>query len=262
MVTRKVANPAPAALVLVNPVTHICSVCGKSVGRKGYCAKHPNAQVDSVYHNGGKSMPARKRSTRRKTRRVHHRSNPVRRTRKATTRRHSRVHASHARRRNPLFAHKKRRSVRRHRNPVSGAIGEAIPLVGASFAISFAAPIVQGLVGRFLPLGSLTTPVVTAGTGYGLGWVAHKLGFGKYQKPLQVMGVTLGLTALVAPYLRGLFQPAQPAQQTGMNGRRGMNGIAAVAGVPPQLVAAPPKAAAAGGMRGIASYQVPGRFGR
>ena len=33
-----------------NPVSHICSQCGKSIGAKGYCAKHPSAPVESVYY--------------------------------------------------------------------------------------------------------------------------------------------------------------------------------------------------------------------
>lgn len=213
-------------------------------------------------------MPARKRSTtRRKARTVHHRANPVRRTRKATTHRSSGRRSTamtHSRRKNPLFAHK-RRTVRRHRNPVSGAIGEAIPLVGASFVITFVAPIAQRLVGGFLPLGQFTQPLVVAGTGYGLGWAAGKLGFAKYRKPLEVMGLTLGITALVAPYLRGLLAPSAPApqQQAGLNGRynrrNGMGAIMTVPTVPPALMGRAP-VAAGNGMGSIATYQTPGRF--
>lgn len=233
MVQIKMQNPGPAALMVINPKRR------------------------------SKSMPARKRSTtRRKVRTVHHRANPVRRTRRSLSRsvktRYAR-RTAHARQRNPLFAHK------RDRNPISAAISEAIPLVGASFVITFAAPVVTRLVGGFLPLGQFTQPAVLVGTGYGLGWVAKKLGptFGRYQKPLEIMGVTLGLTALVAPYLRGLLAPSAPAQAQaqGMNGfrnRRGLNGIAAYPSIPAQLQAAPPSAQA--GMNGIASYPVPGRF--
>lgn len=214
-------------------------------------------------------MAARKRSTRGRprVRATHHK--PVRRAnahRALTARRVHRVTASHTRRhttrrRNPLFAHKRRRSVR-HRNPFGGAVGQAIPLVGASFVITFAAPIVTRFVGGFLPLGQFTQPVVLAGTGYGLGWIAGKLGFAKYKGPLEIMGVTLALTALVAPYLHGLMAPAAPQQQAGLNGPyrnrfAGMNGIAAVAPIPPMLGAAP---VAARGMNGIAANSVPGRF--
>jgi hypothetical protein len=238
----KMQNPGPASLVLINP-------------------------------KRGKTMAARKRrasTTRRRRRAV---SNP-RRRRRSTVRVRARRTTSHlraparrrrTRRRNPLFATKRRRhSVSRRRNPVSGAIGQAIPLVGASFAITFAAPIVTRFVGGFLPLGQFTQPVVLAGTGYGLGWLAGKLGFGKYKGPLEIMGVTLGLTALVAPYLRGFLAPSQPAQQNGLNGpyrnryARGMNGIAAVSAVPPLLMGAPP--VPAHGMNGIAANSVPGRF--
>jgi len=239
MVRVKMQNPGPAALMVINPK-----------------------------RKGAKNMAARKRSTRGRPRAVAHRK-PVRRanTRKASTKRVVRHHASHAvarrpKRRNPSHLFAKRRSVRRHRNPIGGAIGQAIPLVGASFAITFVAPIATRLVGGFLPLGNFTQPVVLAGTGYGLGWIAGKLGFGKYKAPLEIMGVTLGLTALVSPYLRGLMAPSAPAQpQQGMNGfrNRGLRGIAAVAPVPPMLMAPAP---AARTMNGIATNQVPGSFGR
>lgn len=235
MVQIKMQNPGPAALMVINPK-----------------------------RRSKNTMPARKRATRRKARPVHHRaSNPVRRTRKASTTRVRRHHSTASRRRNPLFAHKRRRSVRR--NPVSGALGQAIPLVAASFAITLVSPMATRLVGGFLPLGQFTQPVVLAGTGYGLGWVAGKLGptFSKYRGALEIMGVTLGLTALVAPYLRGLLAPSAPAQAQaqGMNGfrnRRGLNGIAAYPSIPAQLQAASPSAQA--GMNGIAAYPVPGRF--
>jgi len=228
----KMQNPGPASLVLINP-------------------------------KRGKTMAARKRaSTTRRRKAVNpkrRRSTAVVRSRRTTSA--FRAPARRGRRRNPLMAVKRRRrGVSRRRNPVSGAIGQAIPLVGASFAITFAAPIVTRFVGGFLPLGQFTQPVVLAGTGYGLGWVAGKLGFGKYRGPLEIMGVTLGLTALVAPYLRGFLAPSQPAAN-GMAGR-GMRGIAAVPSVPPQIQAARAQAANNAGMKGIASYQAPGRFGR
>lgn len=263
----KMQNPGPASLVLVNPkrVMHVCSVCGKGVGQKGYCAKHPNATVDSISMNGGKTMAARKRSTRGRPRR-RAAVNPKRRRSTAVVRSRRTTSAFRApakrrtKRRNPLMAVKRLRGVSRRRNPVSGAIGQAIPLVGASFAITFAAPFVTGIAGRFLPLGQFTQPVVLAGTGYGLSWLAGKLGFAKYRGPLEIMGVTLGLTALVAPYLRGFLTPSQPAQ--GMAGRNGMRGIAAIPSIPPQIQAARAQAANNAGMKGIASYQAPGRFGR
>jgi len=223
----KMQNPGPASLVLVNP-------------------------------KRGKTMAARKRaSTTRRRKAV----NPKRRRRSTAVVRARRTSSAFTRRkrRNPLMA-VKRRGVSRRRNPVSGAIGQAIPLVGASFAITFAAPIVTRFVGGFLPLGQFTQPVVLAGTGYGFGWLAGKLGFAKYRGPFEIMGVTLGLTALVAPYLRGFLAPSQPAQ--GMAGRNGMRGIAAIPSIPPQIQAARAQAANNAGMKGIASYQAPGRFGR
>jgi len=29
-------------------IVHVCSVCSRLIGKKGYCPKHPNAIVDSV----------------------------------------------------------------------------------------------------------------------------------------------------------------------------------------------------------------------
>lgn len=236
MVRVKMQNPGPASLVLINPKKR------------------------------GKSMPARKRaSTSRRRKAVNskrRRSTAVVRSRRTVSafRAPAKRRAKHG---NPLMAVKRRRrGVSRRRNPVSGAIGQAIPLVGASFAITFAAPIVTRFVGGFLPLGQFTQPVVLAGTGYGLSWIAGKLGptISKYRGALEIMGVTLGLTALVAPYLRGFLAPSQPAQ--GMAGRNGMRGIAAIPSIPPQIQAARAQTANNAGMKGIASYQAPGRFGR
>ena len=230
----KMQNPGPASLVLINPKR------GKSMA-----ARKRRASTRRGRGPGVKVNPKRRRST------------AVVRSRRTTSAFRAPAKRG-AKRRNPLMA-VKRRGVSRRRNPVSGAIGQAIPLVGASFAITFAAPIVTRFVGGFLPLGQFTNPVVLAGTGYGLGWIAGKLGFGKYRGPFEIMGVTLGLTALVAPYLRGFLAPSQPAAN-GMSGR-GMRGIAAVPSVPPQIQAARAQAAGSG-MKGIASYQAPGRFGR
>lgn len=237
----RMQNPGPASLVLINPK-----------GRKSMAARKRRASTS-------RRRPARRRAAVANPRR-RRRSVTVR-ARRSTASFRAPARRRRARRRNPLLSVKcRRRSVARRRNPISGALGQAIPLVGASFAITFAAPIVTGLVGRFLPLGQFTNPVVLAGTGYGLGWLSGKLGFGKYRGPLEIMGVTLGLTALVAPYLSNFLRPSQPAAN-GMNGR-GMRGIAAVPSVPPQIQAARAQAANNAGMKGIAAYQAPGRFGR
>lgn len=228
LVKRRVANPAPAVLTLVNP--------------------------------GRKSMAARKRSTtRRRKARV---SNPKRRRTSATVRtRRSTASFTRRKRRNPM-AVKRRRSVSRRRNPVSGALREALPLVGSGIAIGFTLPIVNRFVGGFLPFGQFNGPVVTIGTGYGLGWLASKIGFlSRYRGSLETAGLVLGITQIVTPLLGRFMAPAQPAPQgmNGVRGRRGLNGIAAVSSIPPQIQ--PPRQQSQG-MRGIASYAVPGKFGR
>lgn len=230
LVKRRVANPAPAVLTLVNP--------------------------------GRKSMAARKRRASTTRRRKARASNPKRRRSSVTVRaRRSAASFTRRKRRNPMFAKRRRRGVTRRRNPVSGALREALPLVGSGIAIGFALPIVNRFVGGFLPFGQFNAPVVTIGTGYGLGWLASKIGFlSRYRGSLETAGLVLGITQIVTPLLGRFMAPAQaPQGMNGVRGRRGLNGIAAVPSLPPQIQPARPQAQ---GMRGIASYQAPGRFGR
>lgn len=230
LVKRRVANPAPAVLTLVNP--------------------------------GRKSMAARKRRASTTRRRKARASNPKRRRSSVTVRaRRSAASFTRRKRRNPMFAKRRRRSVSRRRNPVSGALREALPLVGSGIAIGFALPIVNRFVGGFLPFGQFNAPVVTIGTGYGLGWLVSKIGFlSRYRGSLETAGLVLGITQIVTPLLGRFMAPAQaPQGMNGVRGRRGLNGIAAVPSLPPQIQAPRPQAQ---GMRGIASYQAPGRFGR
>ena len=228
LVKRRVANPAPAVLTLVNP--------------------------------GRKSMAARKRraTTRRRKARV---SNHKRRRSSVTVRaRRSTASFTRRKRRNPIFVKHRRRGVSRRRNPVSGALREALPLVGSGIAIGFTLPIINRFVGGFLPFGQFNAPLVTIGTGYGLGWLASKFSFtSKYRGSLEIAGLVLGITQIVTPLLGRVMAPAAPQGMNGVRGRRGLNGIAAVPTVPPQIQAARPQAQ---GMKGIASYAVPGKFGR
>lgn len=229
LVKRRVANPSPAVLALVNP-------------------------------KGTKKMATRKRrsSTRRKT------ANPKRRRTTTTT---AAKRTTSRRHRNPIVAHNSRkRYTRRRRNPVSGGvISEGLVLGGSGIVIGLAQPIIRPFIQRFIGNSPIASAGVTLATGYGLSFLAGMVGPAKkYQRSLELAGWTLAFTQLASQYVLPLLGGgrANPPATAGLNGyRRGMNGIAAVPAVPPGLVPAPVAAAPAGnGMNGIAA--VPGRFGR
>lgn len=231
----KMQNPGPLSLVTINPkrskgmpAKRKASTTRSRKARASSSKRRPNtARVSSSRHTS-----ALRTTPKRKTKR---RSNPA-------------VHAS------------KKRYTRR-RNPIGGGLREAIPLVGSGIAIGFVLPVVNRFVGALLPFGQFNAPITTIGTGYGLGWIASKFAFTRrFQNSLEVAGLVLGITQIVTPLVARFGNASAPAQ--GMSGtNRGMRGIAAVPSVPPQLNAMP-AAAKAAGMKGIASYQAPGRFGR
>lgn len=230
MVVRKVANPTPAMLALVNPKT-----------------------------KRGKSMATRrrKRSTRRRARARANPVNPVNPTRRRrSTRRRGRRSTVYARRRNPINPTRRRRrlfgrSRRRRSNPTFGIWGRAVPLVFGSAAIGLASPFVHQVVVRFAPQ-LVTTPVGVAATTFGTGWILSAIAgmfafTRRWKDDVLLAGAVLAggqlFTAYVAPALR---------IGNGM-GRRGygMRGIAAVHGVPPHLLPPPPPQN--NGMRGVAA---------
>ena len=146
----------------------------------------------------------------------------------------------------------------RRRNPVGGGVvGEAINLSLSGFAVTLAAPVVNRLVGGFLPLGQFQQPVIFAATGFGLAWVAGLTTYTRrFQRALAVMGVALGATAILTPWVRKFFGNVAINGSAGMSGyRRNMRGIAAVTGIPPNILPPPPAMpASANGMAGISSY--------
>lgn len=165
-----------------------------------------------------------------------------------------------ARRRNPIFARSRRRHTsRRRRNPgnIGSALTEGINLTVAGFGVTLAAPVVNRFVGGFLPLGQFTQPVIFALTGFGVSWLAGLTPFTRrFQRAAAVMGVALGATAILTPWVRKFFAGANLQGSIGMSGyRRNMRGIAAVTGVPPNILPPPSPAVQANqAMAGIASY--------
>jgi len=149
---------------------------------------------------------------------------------------------------------------RRHRpNPVGGGVlTEAFNYSIASFAVAVAAPAVNRLVGGFLPLGQFQQPVIFAATGFGLGWLAGVTPITRrFQRPLVIVGVALGITTIITPWIRKLLSGVGISADAGMSGyRRRMSGIAAVTGTPPNIMSLPPAAPPNGNaMRGISAIR-------
>ena len=244
MTKRRVANPAPAVLALVNPKGQ-----RKMAAKKRHSTGRPKA-----------ANPKRK-STAHKT--AHKTSTALAKTHHAT---------ASKRRVNPPT---KRHTSHKRRNPSGGGIAEeALNFSIGGFTLGLVQPIVRSWASRVVGSGPIAAAGVTAVTGYGLGVVAGHFSLTRrLERPLKVLGISMAITQLatsfVIPMLRGgsASAPANP-QQGLANYRRGMNGIAVVTSVPPGIVApaaiAPARAAAAGsassGMNGIAT--LPGRFGR
>lgn len=176
-----------------------------------------------------------------------------------------------SRRRNPVHArshrrghnarHHRRRTRRRNPSAFGGAFTEALNLTIAGFGVTLAAPMVNRFVGGFLPLGQFTQPVVFALTGFGVGWLANLTTFTRrFSRAAVVMGIALGATAVLTPWVRKFFAGASFQGGVGMSGwrdRYGMRGIAAVTGTPPNILPPPPPTPAVAmnqAMSGITTY--------
>lgn len=212
-------------------------------------------------------MATRKRR-RRGTRRASARRNPVNPVnparRRRSTRRRGRRSSVYARRRNPIINPTRRRGRRRYsrrrRNPVTGVVGRAIPLVIGSAAVGFATPFVSQFVVRFAPQ-IATTPVGVAATTFGTGWalsaLARMFAFTRrWADDVLLAGAVLAggqlFTAYVAPAIR---------LGNGGMGRRGygMRGIGAMPTIPPNILP-PPPAPNGNGMQGVGVR--PGMYAR
>lgn len=212
LVKRRVANPTPAVLAFVNGTR-------------------------------GKSMAAKKRTTRRTATK-----------RRATATVRSRASSASFRKSNPTRrTSTKRRSVARRRNP-SGFTGEVIDFTVAGVVLGIVQPMIQPVIARFIPLGQFTAPVSAGVAGYGVGWLAEKFAATRrFGRPLKVLAVATAAIGVVTPIVRGFMN--RPAANNGMNG------IGIVTGIPPRVVAPPlPPAKSQSGVNGLSA--IPGRANR
>ena len=224
MQTVRVANPGPAALMVLNPSKR-------------------------------RSMATKKRrTTRRKPARRHHnpQTTTTRRRRSTTTYASGEYKPTAsflARRRNP--ARKHRRPVRRHRNP------HATGLLMQGLELAAGAALVQFTLGFVPPIGGvspLADAARTAGTGYLLSVAMNKTGVARqYANSVALAGFTLAggklITSFLLPFANRIFRPSQaPTQQVS----NGVGGIALVTAVPPALVPKPVPVRTAAGVSGFA----------
>lgn len=188
MVKVKVANPGPAALMVLN---------------------------------GRKTMRKRRRTTttRRKARRtVTAASNPRPRRRRRSFSLRRRAH-------NPPLVRRRRSFFRRRRahNPTGGLLTKGLTLAAGAalvqFTLSFVPPI-----GGVAPWADAAR---TAAVGWGLGLVMDKSGIGrKWSGDVMLAGFTLAggklITSFILPFANRLFRPAPPPPANGNGQIAGM----------------------------------------
>ncbi len=207
----------------------------------------------------------KRRSTKRRVRRARSRNpvnpvnpvNPTRRRRRRSTRRSS----VYARRRNPINPTRRRRRIgrrRSRRNPVTGVLGRAIPLVVGSAAIGFTAPFTTQLVSRFAPQ-LLGTPIGMAGVTFGTGWALSLLAGAfaftrKWKDDVMLAGAVLAGGQLFSAYVAPMIPRIGGQGGNGMGRRypgRGMSGIGVMTAIPPGMSALPAAPGNQNGMQGI-----------
>lgn len=240
LVRRRVVNPAPSVLALVNPKKKR----GKTMATRRRKRK------------GG-----RRRTVRARSRNPINPVNPARRRRRRSVRR-SRVYA---RRRNPVNpvnpSRRRRRYGRRRsrRNPVTGTLGRAVPIVIGSALIGASTQFVAPVVARFAPQ-LVATPIGIAATTFGTGWalsmVARAFAFTrKWADDVMLAGAVLAggqlFSAYVAPMVPGL-RGGQGGNGLGRRYNRNgmMSGIGVMTSIPPG-VAMVPAPTNQNGMQGI-----------
>lgn len=216
---RRMVNPTPAILALVNP---------KKRGKKMATKKR-------------KSSSKRRASAKRRNP-----VNPVNPTKRRATKRRS-TRRVYAKRRNPINPTRRRRSGRRRsrRNPVTGVIGRAVPLVLSTPVIALAAPFTAQLVGRFAPQ-IVATPLGAAGITFGTAWGISALMrmvpfLRRWSDDMLLAGAVVAggqvFSAYLAPALR--LGGSAPANGMGRRWRPGMNGIGVMTSIPPGMAALP-----------------------
>jgi hypothetical protein len=176
-----------------------------------------------------------------------------------------------ARSHNPVH----RRHHRRHhrsRNPLGVSGGEIINFAIGGLGLGMAQPLVNRLIGGFLPLGQFNGPAITALTGWGLGKVFEMFNFTRrFAQPTMILGLSTAVIQIVQPYVSNLVGGvAAPApvmhgwpqgysgwnpQRIGAMRRRGrpMRGIGVTTGIPPTIVPPPmpPATTQNGSMQGF-----------
>ena len=231
MVVRKVANPAPSVLALVNP------------------------------RRRKKAMATRKRRRSTKRRRVvrarARTANPINPTRRRRrTRRRSTMFARR-RHRNPINPTRRRRVGRRRRNPLGGAGGEILNFTVAGLAQGIAMPFVGGFAGRFLPFGQYNPPIIAFGTGWLLSQVFKMFGITRrFSHPAMVFGSATAAMMVLQPIVARTIGGGAPANPTmaGPYRRAGMRGIGVMPGIPQGVGMAPMGPPAANGMQGLGMW--------
>ena len=241
-ILRRVANPTPAIMSLINPA------------------------------KGRKTMKAKRKAVTRRTRSTvaHHtaRAANPRRTRKAaTSKRNPILSFSKPKRRtkkNPLIVYRTKRNSATH--SISGS--EVIDFVIAGLGIAVAQPTVNSVVNKFVP-SQYSQTASTLLTGLGGGWLLERFtSTRRFAKPIKLIAVSTAIISFALPWVRRFTTPAAPvAPNAGLSGRySGMAGIGAVPSNPAALPAPRPVQSAApvkpAGMRGIGVYSQPGRFVR
>src|SRR5215470_11593673 len=187
LVKRRVQNPAPSILALVNPKRR----------RNKMAARR------------------RRRGGRRRT--VHACARTTANPRRRYTRRRRSNRSIFARRRhNPSVHRHVRHHRRRRRNPTIGGVSgrDILSFAGAGMVLAIAQPVVGNLVGNFAGnlLSNFTSPAITALTGYGLGMLAEKTGIARtLAHPLKVLGLSTAVIQIVQPYVSNLLGGATAA---------------------------------------------------
>jgi hypothetical protein len=160
---------------------------------------------------------------------------------------------------------------------VTGA--DVLNFAVSGMALAIVQPIVGNVIGGFAGnlLGTFTSPVITAATGWGLGHLAYMFTATKrFSHPLTVLGLSTALIQVIQPYVSNLIggAAAAPAPTTmhgpwphtysgwnkwnpglGRYRRHGMRGIGVVTAVPPMITA--PMAAVPSTSNGSTSGAVP-----
>lgn len=206
----------------------------------------------------------RRRSTKRRAVRRTRSRNPVNPVNPARRRRRrSRRSTVYARRRNPINPTRRRRRIgrrRARRNPVTGVLGRAIPLVIGSAVIGATAPFTAQIVGRFAPQ-LLGNPIGVAATTFGTGWALSLLAGAfaftrKWKDDVMLAGAVLAGGQLFTAYVAPMIPRLGGGQGGNGMGRRYnrngmMSGIGVMTSIPPGMATLPAPQGNNNGMQGI-----------